>query len=394
MLNSYPLVIPVFLLIVFIEWYISNKKQDNKYTAGNFTMNLTIGAIDQIGSLFYFTLMYFVLKYVYLHYRIIEMKDSWYQWVLAYVAVDFLSYWYHRLSHRVNILWAGHITHHSSELFNFSNGFRTSPFQGINRIIFWAFLPVFGFSPVVLVFTFKLSGLYDFLVHTEYAPKLEFIEKIFITPSLHSVHHGKNDIYIDKNYGSTFSIWDRLFGTFQKKTETVKYGIKGGYIDKSAFWAIGYYYHYLWKTIIVTTPWHHKIKLLFMPPEWKPAAENAAAPRLQKNKVPVSLYLKRYAVFQLSCCIAGIIALLACKNFVSNWEFTLCAFIGVMIMSNVIFIFNENINVSFVKDELIRLTLAAVLVFTTMLACSHFYLVYVLIFLLSALITIVIKRTI
>jgi alkylglycerol monooxygenase len=62
MLNTFALLIPGFLLIVLIEYYISYKKENNRYTAGNTIMNITIGAIDQIGSLFYFTLLYFVLK--------------------------------------------------------------------------------------------------------------------------------------------------------------------------------------------------------------------------------------------------------------------------------------------------------------------------------------------
>src|SRR4051812_13732144 len=215
MLNTIILLMPVFLFVAFIEGYISYRKRDDKYTVGNTTMNLAIGAIDQTCSLFYFTLLYLVLKYVYTHFRIFEMRNNWQQWVWAYIAIDFLSYWYHRFSHRINILWAGHVTHHSSEHFNFTNGFRTSLFQGINRIIFWSCLPLFGFSPLVLVVTLKVSGIYDFLLHSAYIPKLGFLEKILITPSLHRVHHGKNDIYIDKNYGSTFLIWDQIFGTYQ-----------------------------------------------------------------------------------------------------------------------------------------------------------------------------------
>ena len=51
------------------------------------------------------------------------------------------------------------------------------------------------------------------------------IEKIMVTPSHHRVHHAKNKKYIDKNYGGTLIIWDKLFGTFEEEIEIPIYGI-------------------------------------------------------------------------------------------------------------------------------------------------------------------------
>ncbi len=383
MINTFALLLPVFLLIVFIEWYVSNKKQDKKYNTGNIMMNLTIGAIDQIGSLFYFVCLYVVLDYVYVNYCIFDMHNAWYQWVLAYIVVDFISYWYHRWSHRINILWAGHVTHHSSELYNFSNGFRTSLFQGVNRILFWAIMPVFGFSPMVLVITLKVSGLYDFLVHTQYIPKLGFLEKIFITPSLHRVHHGKNDIYIDKNYGSTFLIWDQLFGTYQPETEKVRYGIKGTYIDNNPFKAIGHHYFYLLKTIKNTNAWSDKIKLLVMPPEWKPINLIEDEKPIVKNTIPLKKPLKKYAIVQMIICVLGIIILLTYKNFLTNWELLLCALIGIVNMAFATMLYNKNYTNNFITNEWIRLLIEAVLIATTIIVYTNYYLLFVLIVLLA-----------
>lgn len=383
MLNAVALLIPVFLLAVAVEWYISYRNQDNKYTAGNTIMNLSIGAIDQIGSLVYFGLLFLVMQYVYTHFRIIETTNVWYQWVGGYIAVDFLSYWFHRLSHRVNILWAGHVTHHSSELFNFSNGFRTSLFQGIYRIMFWALLPVFGFSPIVLVVILKVSGIYDFLLHTEYVPKLGFLEKIFITPSSHRVHHGKNDIYIDKNYGSTFLVWDKLFDTYQEETEVVKYGIKSPYTDNSPLFAIGYYYQYLWNTVKNTNQWSDKIKLLFMPPEWKPEGDTTYKQPELKNKIPVNAPLQHYAYFQLSCCVVGIITMLVYKDYLSTWEIILCSGIGIMALTNITMIFNESIQDGFGEREFRRLISALLLVVITLSIHSKIYLWVAIVIFLS-----------
>jgi hypothetical protein len=51
------------------------------------------------------------------------------------------------------------------------------------------------------------------------------IEYFFTTPSHHRVHHASDAHYLDKNYGSTFIIWDRMFGTFMPEAERPNYGI-------------------------------------------------------------------------------------------------------------------------------------------------------------------------
>jgi alkylglycerol monooxygenase len=386
MLNTIALLIPVFLVLVLVEWYISDKRGDERYSTGNTTMNLAIGAIDQVFSLFYFAGLYFVMAYVYRHFRLITIQNSWYEWILAYIAVDFLSYWYHRFSHRVNILWAAHVTHHSSERFNFSNGFRTSFFQGVNRIIFWSILPVFGFSPLVLMITLEISGVYDFLLHTTYVPKLGFLEKILITPSLHRVHHGKNDIYIDKNYGSTFVIWDKIFGTYQEETETVQYGIKSPYVDNNPFRAIGHYYSYLWTAVITTPRWPDKVRVLFMPPEWKPPATVTAKVHSSAMHIYIPSYLRQYAWFQVAYCVVGLITMLVCKNYLSNWEIILYSIIGVTGIANSAMIFNENVGENFSRWEVGRLAFASLFVLTTLVMHAKIYLLIILFFLMISLV--------
>jgi sterol desaturase/sphingolipid hydroxylase (fatty acid hydroxylase superfamily) len=68
--------------------------------------------------------------------------------------------------------------------------------------------------------------LYQVLLHNEYIGKLGFLEKILNTPSHHRVHHGRNEQYLDKNYGGIMILWDRLFGTFAEEQE--KSGIRSG----------------------------------------------------------------------------------------------------------------------------------------------------------------------
>jgi len=117
------------------------------------------------------------------------------------------------------------VTHHNSEKYNLSVSFRLGWTQHI-KIIFFIPVALMGFDPVLFFICHQIEVLYQFWIHTEYIRKLPApIEYIFTTPSHHRVHHSKNEKYIDKNFGSTFIIWDRLFGTFQAEEEQADYGI-------------------------------------------------------------------------------------------------------------------------------------------------------------------------
>lgn len=359
MLNATILIIPVLLLISAVEWWISVRQEKEVYSGENFAMNLAIGAMDQVFSLLYFTALYFALDFVYRHFRFTQLQDHWYNWAAAYVLVDFISYWYHRFSHRVNILWAGHVTHHSSEHYNFSNGFRTSFFQGVNRILFWSIMPLFGFSPVMLVIILKVSGLYDFLLHTTFVPKLGFLEKILVTPSQHRVHHGRNELYLDKNYGSTFVLWDKMFGTFQEETEEVEYGIKGNYTDNNPYHAITYYYRYLWQAMKATTGFLPKLRLLVLPPEQTPKPEFRERPRILP--MPLAPALRNYAWSQIAWAAAGLLLMLLFVHYIPAQEITLYAFIGVLIISGAAMMLSGNYRENLVRAETGRLLLAMLL---------------------------------
>src|SRR5690606_37157719 len=115
--------------------------------------------------------------------------------------------------------------HHSGEHFNLSISFRLSWVQYI-KIFFFLPVALLGFHPVIIFLTNQIAILFQFWVHTEYIGKLHpWIEYWLATPSNHRVHHGSQEKYINKNYGATFIIWDRIFGTYQEEEEQVVYGI-------------------------------------------------------------------------------------------------------------------------------------------------------------------------
>lgn len=364
-MNKMALLIPVFLSLSLIEWLLTRKRKTGLFAKENTAMNICIGAIDQITSLANFFLFMLFLSYIYDNFRLFTLEKTWYHWVLAYIAVDFVSYWYHRFAHRISILWCGHVTHHSSSYFNLSNGFRTSPFQGLNRIVFWGILPLLGFSPEVLFITFIISGLYDFFLHTQNFPKLRWLEKVLITPSLHSVHHGKNDIYIDKNYGSTFVFWDKWFGTFQDETEPVVYGILSKeYKDDDPVNAIFYHYIYLAKMMVRTRSWKNRIKLLVMPPDWVPE-DLREVPDLAISPIQVPrLSQTIYGISQFVLGALGVLAILVFRDFIHPSFFVVAAVVFLSSMIVAVRVFNHSTGATFRRNEWFRVALLLLLVST------------------------------
>jgi len=144
-------------------------------------------------------------------------------WILQVLVEDFMYYWLHRFDHEIRLFWAVHVTHHSSELMNFTVGFRSSVFQPLYRFMYFIPIALLGFNPLDLLFIYSATQIWGIFVHTEYIQKMGILEHILVTPSHHRVHHGSNPKYLDKNMGMFLILWDKLFGTFQEELDAKTY---------------------------------------------------------------------------------------------------------------------------------------------------------------------------
>lgn len=215
---------PVMVSLVLLEWGISAYQNRQIYDG----MDTLAAALVGIGNLIITAILKVILFTLILFCIYIvpwSIEPVWWSFPLCLIAIDFCRYWSHRWAHEIRFLWATHVTHHSSMKYNWSVSFRLGWTQHI-KIIFFLPVALMGFDPVVFFICHQIEVLYQFWIHTEYIQKLPRpIEFIFTTPSHHRVHHAKNEKYINKNYGSTFIIWDRMFGTFQPEEEQAIYGI-------------------------------------------------------------------------------------------------------------------------------------------------------------------------
>ena len=135
--------------------------------------------------------------------------------LIALFVVDFVIYWIHRAQHRFDLLWRTHAWHHSIEQMYWFAGFRTSFLHSFIYNIPQVVIPVtlFRLSPAEAGIGYSLGLLIQFWEHTNLNVNVGPLKWLIITPAYHRIHHSAT-VHRGMNLGTTFSLWDRLFGTF------------------------------------------------------------------------------------------------------------------------------------------------------------------------------------
>lgn len=261
------LIIPAFILLIWIEYKVSKIKKIDSFDFNSSIVNVCIGIAERLSDLFFAGVFYAGFSFIHKNYGLLEIETTVWTYLLLLIAADFLWYWYHRLGHEINIFWAAHIVHHQSEDYNFTVSARITVLQSFIRFIFWSVLPLAGFNEKMVAIIIMVHGLYSFFVHTRVIGKLGVLEKIFVTPSHHRVHHASNEKYLDKNYGNMFIFWDKIFGTFAEEKEAPVYGLTTQLKSHSFLWQHFHSYLELWETVKLQQGWQNKFLILFKKPD-------------------------------------------------------------------------------------------------------------------------------
>ncbi len=265
------LAIPLFFLLMGMELAWSAWSGRKVYRFNDFVANMGCGIGSQIVGAFTKAGIFAVYLAVYDNWRFFTVENSVLTWIATFLLIDLLYYWFHRLSHEVNFLWAAHIVHHQSEEYNLSVALRQSWWQGL--FSFWFYIPValLGVHPLTIVTVGAFVTLNQFWIHTKAVKTLGPLEWLFNTPSHHRVHHGSDPKYIDRNHAGTLIIWDKLFGTFQQEEEEPIYGITTPLNTWDPLKANFHYYQDLFALAKKSSRWPDKIRVFLKPPGWKPA---------------------------------------------------------------------------------------------------------------------------
>lgn len=327
-LNIMAFAVPFFFFFILLEYYISKKKGKSLHSFSITMANLNVGIAERLIDAF--TAGGFYFFYVYLHdnFAIFDIKPSILLWIVLLLATDFVWYWYHRFGHEINLFWGFHVVHHSSEEFNYSAAARITVFQAVVRTLFWSILPIIGFPPHMISVLLIIHGIYPFFTHTQLIGRLGILEYIFVTPTHHGVHHASNEVYLDKNYGDMFIIWDKLFGTFAEKTETPVYGLTKQLESKSFLWQ---HFHFLVEiaySVSQTKGLLSKLKVIFgSPSNFDPNARAIVESKLlSKHKVKThSNKFKQYVLIQMGMMLVTLFTFLLFEHYINAFLQTIIA---------------------------------------------------------------------
>jgi len=306
--NALLVAIPLFMVLMGIEMLYGHLKGKQTYTLMDTLSSLSSGMTnvlkDSLG------LVVILVSYPYLKdlLAVQDLSSTLWTYIIAFICIDFASYWAHRLNHKVNIFWNQHIIHHSSEEFNLACALR----QSISNVLGFGALfllpaAVLGVPEKVIQILAPLHLFAQFWYHTQHIGKLGILEYLIVTPSQHRVHHAINPIYIDKNLAAIFCVWDRLFGTFQEELEDEPpvYGTLKPVNSWNPLWIN---FQHLWGLIQDawrTKSWKAKLLIWFQPTGWRPQDVAKKWPRKsiesvhlqEKYQTNLSKNERRWAIF-------------------------------------------------------------------------------------------------
>lgn len=278
-LNPIELAVPIFFLLIAVELLVGLLRRRNTYRLSDSISDLSTGLIFSIvgvgvtaGSLWLYeqARLTFSIQAL-LNAPAIRLAAPFWVWALVFVATDFIYYWFHRATHEIRFLWACHVTHHSSEEFNLAVALRQNCFQRVFEYMFYLPLAFIGVPWQMFFICHGMVKLYQFWVHTRHIGKLGWLEWFMLTPSHHRVHHGRDAQYLDCNYGGTFVVWDRWFGSYVEETTEPHYGIIKPLRSFDPVHASLHEYTAIARDFLKTRRWRDRLGVLVRAPGWRPA---------------------------------------------------------------------------------------------------------------------------
>jgi len=278
------LAIPAFVLLLIAEAFVDALLRRDLYEVKDTAASITMGVGNVAVNLVAKTMQYGIFNLIY-RWRIFDPGTQWWAWVLLFFCDEFSYYWFHRTSHECRLFWASHVVHHSSQRYNLSTALRQSWTGSFYSWVFWMWLPLIGFKPIMVLTVQAVSLLYQFWIHTQLVERMGPFEYIFNTPSHHRVHHGSNPRYIDRNHGGTLIIWDRLFGSFEAEDiqDHPIYGLTKNIHTYNPFRIALHEWNDTWKDVRQAPGLRNKLRYAFGRPGWRHQANPAETADVRRS---------------------------------------------------------------------------------------------------------------
>lgn len=144
---------------------------------------------------------------------------GWDNVLLTVLLLDAVTYWWHRAYHGIPLMWRMHRVHHSDRDLDVTTSGRFHLTEMVFSAVFRLGVIILWGASVASVVIFEIVfALLNQVEHANLAipePWDTRLRQVFVTPAMHRVHHSKVLADTNSNYGTIFSWWDRLFGTYR-----------------------------------------------------------------------------------------------------------------------------------------------------------------------------------
>ena len=278
--------IPIYAILIPLELVLSHVHGWKFYNWKDSLMNVYITLLNGGIDLLLRGVALIVLLFFYQFHATPHLHPVVY-WGLLFLCEDLMFWTEHFVDHHVRFFWAVHVTHHSSEEFNLTTGFRSSVLMPFYRYLYFIPLALLGFHPIDIFFMYAITQTYGIIVHTQAIDKLpRWIEFFLVTPSHHRVHHASNIPYLDKNMGMVLIIWDRMFGTFAAELDDEKprYGLTKNLENPNhPVKVITHEWKAIGKDLRQDISWKDKVRYLINPPGWRHDEGSKTSKQLQQE---------------------------------------------------------------------------------------------------------------
>lgn len=269
---------PLYAAVIAIDWGLGLWQNRKIYSLPDTATNVYLSVLNSLIDLAMSGVALGFLSVLWSHRLFDHAPAGILYWCALFVLEDFFYYVLHFADHHCRFFWASHVTHHSSQLFNFSTGFRPSVLQPFYRMFFFAPIAWLGFQPVDILVMYAATQIFGTFVHNDACGKLGPLEWLFVTPSHHRVHHASNPKYLDKNMGMSLIVWDRLFGTFVEEDpdEPVRYGLTKPLVSRGPVAIVLHEWTDIWRDVTSNArSWRERLAYVFARPGWRPARKPA-----------------------------------------------------------------------------------------------------------------------
>jgi sterol desaturase/sphingolipid hydroxylase (fatty acid hydroxylase superfamily) len=313
----------LFLAPIIVDLAVDLWKGSQRYRLNDLITNVTLALLTAAAGAGISVATLAIYVHVQQSYSLFEVPmTAVSSWLIGFLVYDVLYYWAHRSHHRMAWLWAVHEVHHSGEDMNFGLAVRQSAFGNATTWFFFLPMAVLGLPLEIFLGVTTIQIVFQYSLHNTFVKPLGWLEWVLVTPSQHRVHHARNHLYIDKNYGNVLVIWDRLFGTYQAElpAHPPVYGLRrsvrtwnpltitlGAAID-------------LVRKAAVCTRWSDKVLCFIKEPAWQPAsaasgaaglsADDGPSAQFRKYDPPMAQHAYAYCLLQLGIVIGLIIFVL------------------------------------------------------------------------------------